>query len=70
LPRKFEIPILGKLFGEGEVLFLGRRPALLTADRGGAPPIAAVGALIDLNFAAENAVVGLDTHGGRGAAVE
>ena len=63
LAAQLEKPVLRKGLGEGEVLLLRTGPALLAADRGGAPPVAAIAAAIELNLAAEDTVIGLHRHG-------
>jgi len=60
---QFKIPVLRKGLGEGEVLLLRTGAALLAVERGGAPPVATIAAAIELNFAAENAVICLYGHG-------
>ena len=62
LAAEFQIPVLGKGLSEGQVLFLRRGAALLAADRGGTPPRSSRAATIELDLAAEDAVVGLKGH--------
>ena len=61
LAPQLEVPVLGDFLGFGEALFLRRAASIFPGEIGGALPVAAVRALVDVDLAAED--VELFWHG-------
>jgi len=54
---QLQIPVLSDLLGFREAFFLGADAPILAREIGGALPQAAIGTLVDVDFAAEDSVL-------------
>ena len=57
LAAQFQIPVLGEVLGLREAVFLGGNAPVLAGEVGGALPVAAVVAPVDVDLAAEDGVL-------------